>query len=157
MIVLTHDASSRLSAGYTRIARVVIGDRVFVGAGAILLPGTKIGDDAIVAAGAVVRGNVPPGKLVAGNPAKIISDVQSVAAWHRNAAAAGPQWPHEGWTIGRGITEARKHEQREALASGISGYLGGPSPPGRPRAPGWEPDVSVRTTSSGRVNSDGNS
>ena len=123
VIVMVHDASMKRLAGYTRIARVVIGNRVFVGAGAIILPGSRIGDDSIVGAGAVVRGDVPPGSLVVGNPAKVVSDVASVAEWHRQAATHGPVWPHEGWTIGRGITDARKRAQREALADGISGYL----------------------------------
>jgi maltose O-acetyltransferase len=122
-IVMAHDASMKHHVGHTRIARVVIGNRVFVGAGAIILPGTRIGDDSIVAAGAVVRGDIPPWSMVVGNPAKVVSDVHSVADWHREAAARGPVWPHEGWTVGRGITDARKRAQREALANGISGYL----------------------------------
>jgi maltose O-acetyltransferase len=123
VVVMVHDASMKRHMGHTRIARVVIGDRVFVGAGAIILPGTRIGDDSIVGAGAVVRGDIPPGSMVIGNPAKIVSDVKSVADWHRQAASQSPVWPHEGWTIGRGITDARKRSQRQALAQGISGYL----------------------------------
>jgi maltose O-acetyltransferase len=125
-VVIVHDASMQRHMGCTRIARVVIGNRVFVGVGAIILPGSRIGDDSIVAAGAVVRGDIPPGSLVAGNPAKIVSDVKSMAEWHRQAAIQGPVWPHEGWTIGHGISNARKRAQREALADGISGYLGEP-------------------------------
>jgi maltose O-acetyltransferase len=124
VIVLVHDASMRRHMGFTRIARVVIGNRVFVGAGAIILPGSRIGDDSIVGAGAVVRGDVPPGSLVVGNPAKIVADVESVADWHRHAAMHSPSWPPHGWMSGHGITEARKRAQREALAGGISGYLG---------------------------------
>jgi maltose O-acetyltransferase len=129
VIVLVHDASMHANMGATRLARVEIGKRVFVGAGAIILPGTRIGDDAIVAAGAVVRGNVPPGTLVVGNPAKVVADVASVAEWHRNALADAPSWPHDGWIVGRGITATRRREQRDALAGGISGYLTGrPAP-----------------------------
>jgi maltose O-acetyltransferase len=129
VIVLAHDASMHAQIGSTRIACVEIGKRVFVGAGAIILPGTRIGDDAVVAAGAVVRGDVPPGTLVVGNPAKVVADAASVADWHRNALADAPNWPHDGWIIGRGITAARMREQREALAGGISGYLTGrPAP-----------------------------
>jgi maltose O-acetyltransferase len=122
-IVMVHDASMKHHMGHTRIARVVIGDRVFVGVGAIILPGTRIGSDSIVGAGAVVRGDIPAGSMVVGNPAKVVSDVKSVAEWHRQAATQAPAWPHEGWTIGRGITDARKRAQRDALANGISGYL----------------------------------
>jgi maltose O-acetyltransferase len=123
VVVLAHDASMQLHTGCTRIARVVIGNRVFVGAGAIILPGSRIGDDSIIGAGAVVRGDVPPGSLAVGNPASVVADVDSVAQWHRQAAMSAPTWPHEGWTIGRGITKPRKRAQREALAPGISGYL----------------------------------
>jgi maltose O-acetyltransferase len=129
VIVLTHDASMHAQMGSTRLARVEIGKRVFVGAGAIILPGTRIGDDAIVGAGAVVRGDVPPGMLVVGNPAKVVGDVESLARWHHDALADAPSWPHDGWIVGRGITAARRREQREALAGGISGYLTGrPAP-----------------------------
>jgi maltose O-acetyltransferase len=136
-IVMVHDASMKRHMGFTRIARVVIGKRVFVGAGAIILPGSRIGDDSIVGAGAVVRGNVPPGSLVMGNPAKVVQDVASAAEWHRQAAAEGPVWPHEGWMVGRGITNERKRAQREALANGISGYLKATAP-AAPIRPGEE-------------------
>jgi maltose O-acetyltransferase len=122
-IVMVHDASMRRHMGHTLIASVVIGDRVFVGAGAIILPATRIGDDSVIAAGSVVRGDIPPWSMVVGNPAKVVSDVRPIAAWHRAAAAQGHVWPHDGWTIGRGITEARKQAQREALANGVPGYL----------------------------------
>jgi maltose O-acetyltransferase len=129
VIVMVHDASMKHHMGHTRIARVVIGDRVFVGVGAIILPGTRVGDDSIIGAGAVVRGDIPAGSMVVGNPAKVVSDVKSVADWHRQAATQAPVWPHEGWTVGRGITDARRRAQREALADGISGYLAA-TPPG---------------------------
>jgi maltose O-acetyltransferase len=125
VIVLVHDASMKRHIDYTLIAPIAIGDRVFVGAGAIILPGTRIGDDSVIAAGAVVRGDIPPWSMVVGNPAKVVSDVRSVADWHRHAVAQAPVWPHEGWTVGHGITEERKSAQREALAEGISGYLVG--------------------------------
>ena len=123
VIILAHDASMKRHMGFTRIARVMIGERVFVGAGAIILAGSRIGDDSIIGAGAVVRGDIPPASLVVGNPGKVVADVKAVAAWHHQAATRGPSWPHEGWTIGRGITDARKRAQREALANGNSGYL----------------------------------
>ena len=122
-VVLAHDASGKRQTGLTRIARVRIGKRVFVGAGAVILPGADIGDDSIVGALAVVRGAVPAGSVVAGNPAQIVSDVHSFTERHLAAAASGPIWPHTGWVSGAGITEANKRVQREALAGGISGYL----------------------------------
>ena len=52
--ILAHDASTKRHLGWTRVGRVVIGRRVFIGAGSIILPDTTIGDDAIVGAGSVV-------------------------------------------------------------------------------------------------------
>jgi maltose O-acetyltransferase len=51
---------------------VAIGENVWIGAGAIILPGVTVGDDAIVGAGSVVTRSVAPGETVAGNPARPI-------------------------------------------------------------------------------------
>lgn len=53
---------------------VEIGDYVFIGPRAIILPGVKIGKGAIVAAGAIVTRDVEKGKIVAGVPAKEIGE-----------------------------------------------------------------------------------
>jgi maltose O-acetyltransferase len=49
---------------------VSIGQNVWIGGGAIILPGVTIGDDAVVGAGAVVTRDVPQGVTVVGNPAR---------------------------------------------------------------------------------------
>lgn len=51
---------------------VRIGRHVWIGGGAILLPGVTIGDDAVIGAGAVVTRDVPAGATAVGNPARII-------------------------------------------------------------------------------------
>jgi acetyltransferase-like isoleucine patch superfamily enzyme len=53
-----------------------IGDRVRVGLAAMLLPGVKIGNDAVVAAGSIVTRDVPAGKMVRGQPARVTGDAQ---------------------------------------------------------------------------------
>ncbi|SFI72217.1 sugar O-acetyltransferase [Celeribacter neptunius] len=53
-----------------RALPVTIGKDVWIGGGAILLPGVTIGDGAIVGAGSVVTKDVAPGARVAGNPAR---------------------------------------------------------------------------------------
>jgi maltose O-acetyltransferase len=121
-IVLAHDASTRLHTGHTLVGRVTIGRRVYVGHGAIIMPGSTIGDEAVIEPGAVVRGDVPARSVAVGNPAKVVSDTDSFVARHREAIARAPVWPLRGWTLGRGITEERKAAQREALAGGC-GYL----------------------------------
>lgn len=50
---------------------VHIGRNVWIGAGAIILPGVTIGDDAIIGAGSVVTRDVPAGATAMGNPARV--------------------------------------------------------------------------------------
>ena len=54
---------------------VCIGDDIWIGANAVILPGVSIGNHSVVAAGAVVTKDVPPHSLVAGVPAKIIKEI----------------------------------------------------------------------------------
>lgn len=53
---------------------VSIGDDVWIGANAIILPGSRIGNGAIIAAGAVVKGTVPDGAVFAGVPARQVAE-----------------------------------------------------------------------------------
>jgi maltose O-acetyltransferase len=55
---------------------VVIEDNVWLGGSAILLPGVRIGRNAVVGAGAVVSRSVPANTVVAGNPARVIREVE---------------------------------------------------------------------------------
>lgn len=50
---------------------VTIGANVWIGGGAILLPGVTVGDDAIIGAGSVVTRDVPAGGVAVGNPARL--------------------------------------------------------------------------------------
>ena len=54
-----------------------IEDNVWIGAGAIILPGVTVGRNSIVAAGAVVTKDVSPYVVVAGNPARVIRELIS--------------------------------------------------------------------------------
>jgi acetyltransferase-like isoleucine patch superfamily enzyme len=53
-------------------APIVIGNDVWIGMGAIILPGIKIGEGAVIAAGAVVTADVASGHIVAGVPAQLL-------------------------------------------------------------------------------------
>ena len=70
IFTLEHDPNSPTFAD--RGAPVVIHDRVFVGARAILLPGITLGEGSVVAAGAVVSHDVAPYTIVGGVPARPI-------------------------------------------------------------------------------------
>jgi acetyltransferase-like isoleucine patch superfamily enzyme len=57
-----------------RSRAVTIGDGVWIGTGAIVLAGVTIGDGAVIGAGSVVTSAVASGTVVAGNPARVISE-----------------------------------------------------------------------------------
>ena len=65
------DADERIQGVETALP-VTIEDRVWIGGGAILLPGVTIGREAVVGAGSVVTRDVPAGARVAGNPARLL-------------------------------------------------------------------------------------
>lgn len=56
---------------------VVIGENVWIGSNATILPGVTIGNNAVVAAGAVVTKDVPEDTVVAGVPAKVIKKINN--------------------------------------------------------------------------------
>ena len=76
--LLTHDNSvSKVWPEYTDVfGRINIGDNCFIGADSIILPGVTLGDNCIVAAGRVVSISHPGGAVIAGNPARQITDIE---------------------------------------------------------------------------------
>jgi virginiamycin A acetyltransferase len=73
----------------------VVGNDVWIGAGATILPGARIGDGVIVGAGAVVGGTIPPYTVVAGNPARVIRHRVAPEVAGRLVALAWWNWPIE--------------------------------------------------------------
>ncbi|MBL4914258.1 sugar O-acetyltransferase [Shewanella schlegeliana] len=68
------DAEERCR-GIETAKAVNIGCKVWIGGGAIILPGINIGDEAVIAAGSVVTKDVGARQVVAGNPAKVIKSL----------------------------------------------------------------------------------
>lgn len=93
-IVLT--ASHALSdPGWpTKTAPVLIDDYAWIATNAIVLPGSRIGRGAVVGAGAVVRGDVPPGAVVVGNPALPTGRIRSE---HLDYSPVLRNAPFEAW------------------------------------------------------------
>ena len=59
---------------------VVIGDNVFIGTRSIILKGVTIGDGAVIGAGSVVSKSIPAHCIAAGNPARVLRRLESVAS-----------------------------------------------------------------------------
>ena len=80
VLIMDFDGHALVVDGEARktTAPIRIGDRVWIGARAIVLKGVQIGEGAVVGAGAVVTRDVPAGALVGGNPARVI---RPAVAW----------------------------------------------------------------------------
>ena len=88
VIFLTHDYS--FTTGLIAIGEkpetdigllgpITIGDNVFIGMNALLLPGTTIGNNVIIGAGSVVRGKIPDNSIFSGNPATFVANIRDHA------------------------------------------------------------------------------
>lgn len=94
--LLITDVEPVLGPDGTRVAPVVIEDGVFLGTGAIVLPGVRVGRNSLVAAGAVVAQDVPPNAVVAGNPARVVRRFDREAGDWVSGAAQGPDGANDG-------------------------------------------------------------
>jgi acetyltransferase-like isoleucine patch superfamily enzyme len=83
---LGRDAKARL-----RGPQLLTGAKI--GANATLLPGVVIGHDALVGAGAVVVRDVPDGKIVVGNPARVVGDVRELTDKESGGLVYGKDQP----------------------------------------------------------------
>jgi maltose O-acetyltransferase len=85
--VIAHDAATKRLTGYTVVRPVSIGDRTYVGAGAIILPGVTIGADCVIGAGAIVTRDVPEGSVAVGNPARVVGSAAELRERHQRLMA----------------------------------------------------------------------
>jgi maltose O-acetyltransferase len=54
---------------------ITIGNNVWIGGGAIILPGVTVGENSVIGAGAVVTKDVPANVVAVGNPARVIRSI----------------------------------------------------------------------------------
>ncbi len=73
LLTPTHPLDPALRrAGWEAAEPIVIGDNVWLGGGAIVLPGVTIGENTVIGAGAVVSRDMPANVVAVGNPARVI-------------------------------------------------------------------------------------
>ncbi|MEV4747265.1 DapH/DapD/GlmU-related protein [Streptosporangium amethystogenes subsp. fukuiense] len=117
---------------------VSIGSGSWLGTGAIILPGTRIGRQCVVAGGAVVRGEFPDHSVIAGIPAKVVRHYVPGEGWlppHLGGAEPpAPETPHRPETSGGPETPDGPETSGgpEGEAAEPTGALAGPAVPPSP-------------------------
>src|SRR6185437_4865608 len=119
--IIAHDASTKRHLGYTRIGKIDIGNRVFIGAGSILLPGISIGENSIIGAGSVVVCSIPANVVAAGNPAKVICSLASFLERRGKEIAASPCF-EEDYTLRHDLPLPKRVEMNVRMKNRI-GYV----------------------------------
>ena len=77
--IFTHGGGNAIRASHPDFdcfGKVSIGNYVYIGTNALIMPGVTIGDNVLVAAGSIVTKSIPSGMVVAGNPARIICTIE---------------------------------------------------------------------------------
>lgn len=76
LLTPTHPVQAELRREKLEAAKpIVIGDNVWIGGGAIVLPGVTVGENTVIGAGAVVTKDLPANVIAVGNPAKVVRSI----------------------------------------------------------------------------------
>jgi acetyltransferase-like isoleucine patch superfamily enzyme len=87
---ITHDAVGWMFPDHPHLGLygcIRVGNNTYFGINCTILPGTTIGSNCAIGAGSVVRGNVPDGSVVMGNPARVVMTtalLKQLSVHHRN-------------------------------------------------------------------------
>ncbi|MCI1998808.1 MAG: acyltransferase [Olsenella sp.] len=120
--IIAHDASTKKALGYAKIALTTIGNDVFVGAHAVIMPGVTVGDGSIVGAGSIVTKDVAPGMVVAGNPARPICTVEEYLDKERAKMSELPVFGEE-YTQRANVTPLIKDMVERLRSAGGHGFI----------------------------------
>ena len=85
--IFTHGGAQPIRDTYPNFdcfGKVTIGDYVYIGSNALIMPGVTIGNNVLVAAGSVVTKSVPSRMVVAGNPARVICSIDDYYEHNKN-------------------------------------------------------------------------
>lgn len=85
-----------------KMARITVGDNVYIGANAMIMPGVTIGSNCIIGAGAIVSRNIPDNCVAVGAPARPIKTLEQ---YYDDAQKRGQLYP----TLGMTYEEKRKY------------------------------------------------
>ncbi len=100
---ITHDGGMRIARvkypGAYLYGRIQVADHCFLGAHCVLLPGAKVGVGSVIGSGSIVTGEIPPGVVAIGAPARPVKSVEDYIQGKRHL-----------WVDTRGLTPSAKRE-----------------------------------------------
>ncbi len=116
--ILAHDASTKMYLGYSKVGCVIIGNNVFIGAEAVILPGVRIGNNVIIGAGCLVSKDIPDNSVVAGNPGKVIDTTNNYIEKYKSRMNNKNTWN----TVCENKTNKEKKEMFKYLKDSRIGF-----------------------------------
>ncbi|MGM8061436.1 DapH/DapD/GlmU-related protein [Vogesella indigofera] len=105
---MTHDASLLAATGKYFFAPVVVGDSVFIGYGAVVMPGVTIGNNVIIGSNAVVTKDIPDGMVVVGVPGRILCSVDDLKR-KRETVLVSPPFDWRGDITNKDIVDLQNY------------------------------------------------
>lgn len=115
-VLLSHDASIKKELGYSKVGCINIGNDVFIGYHAIVLPNVNIGNKVIIGSGTVVSRDVPDNVVIVGNPYKIICTYDDYMKKHKELMKKMPLYKSKEPKTALEMAQIRKE------LTGIIGY-----------------------------------
>lgn len=119
--ILCHDASTKKFLGYTKIARVTIGNNVFIGAESVIMPGVTIGNNVIIGANSTVTHNILDNTVVAGSPARQICSLDEYLEKETERMKNSLCYD-ESYTLRKKVPKNLRMKQKEQLQNNV-GYI----------------------------------
>ena len=119
--ILCHDASTKTFMNYTKIGNVTIGNRVFIGAESVILPGVTIGDDVVIGANSTVTHDIPTNSVAVGSPARVICTLEEYIQKEKERMKSTPVYD-EAYTLRKDVSMELRLKQKEEL-NGKIGYI----------------------------------
>ena len=110
--ILCHDASTKQYIGYTKVGKVTIGNRVFIGANSTILPGVTIGNDVIVGANSLVSKDLPSDGVYVGSPCKLLCSIEE---FKKNNAHKLKECKEQGKSYDNSLIFANESEKQAVL------------------------------------------
>ncbi len=121
--ILAHDASTGMTNGYTKIGRVSIGNRVFIGHNTTVLCGVTIGDDVVIGAYSLVNKDIPSNSVYAGNPAKYICSYEEFKSKHEKEIQSVPHFAHNWYYWAREASMEERMRMSEDMKESRVAYI----------------------------------